>query len=148
MKRILILMATAAVAAAAASPSLAQTTVSSAKLQLRKTSIGTILVDAHGFTLYAFTKDGRAKNSCATISGCRAIWPFVTTGGKPVAGPGVKSSLVGTIALNGKTRQVTYAGHPLYTYSGDSVPGETDYVNASQFGGHWPALNAAGQQVK
>ena len=105
MKRILILMATAAVAAAVASPSLAQTTVSSAKLQLRKTSIGTILVDAHGFTLYAFTKDGRAKNSCATISGCRAIWPFVTTSGKPLVGPGGKSSLSGAIV-----RDANFAG--------------------------------------
>ena len=147
MKRILILVATAAVAAAG-SAGLAQAAVSSAKLQLRKTSVGTILVDARGFTLYVFTRDGRVKNSCATVSGCRAIWPFVTTGGKPVAGPGVKSSLIGTITLNGRTRQVTYAGRPLYTYSGDSVPGEADYINATQFGGHWPALNAAGQAVK
>jgi predicted lipoprotein with Yx(FWY)xxD motif len=95
-----------------------------------------------------FTKDGRAKNSCATIKGCRAVWPFVTTGGKPIAGAGVKSSLIGTIALNGKARQVTYAGHPLYTYSADSGPGQTSYVNVSMFGGRWPALNAAGQEVK
>lgn len=147
MKRILILVATAAVAATGSS-GLAQASGSSARLQLRKTSVGTILVDARGFTLYVFTRDGRAKNSCAALSGCRALWPFVTTGGKPVAGPGVRSSLIGTIILKGRTRQVTYAGHPLYTYSGDSVPGETDYINASQFGGSWPALNAAGQALK
>jgi predicted lipoprotein with Yx(FWY)xxD motif len=147
MKLILILITTTALVATSAT-AVAHATASSAKLELRKTSIGTILVDSRGFTLYAFTKDGSTKDACATISGCGAIWPFVTTSGKPLVGPGVKSSLIGAIALNRKTRRVTYAGHPLYTYSADGGPGQTGYVNVSQFGGRWPALNAAGQEVK
>ena len=147
MKRILILITTTALAAPSAT-ALAHATASSAKLKLRKTSIGTILVDSRGFTLYAFTRDGSGRSACAKITGCAAIWPFVTTTGKPLPGPGVKSSLLGTIALNGTTRQVTYAGHPLYTYSADGGPAQTGYVNVSQFGGRWPALNAAGQEVK
>ena len=66
----------------------------------------------------------------------------------PLAGPGVKASLIGTIRPKPGLVQVTYAGHPLYTYSLDSSPGETFYVNISQFGGRWPALNASGGEVK
>jgi hypothetical protein len=54
---------------------------------------------------------------------------------------------VGTIMVGG-ARQVTYAGHPLYTYIGDAGPGDTSYVGQSQFGGKWFALNATGQIVK
>jgi hypothetical protein len=58
----------------------------------------------------------------------------------------VKASLLGSIALPHRTaRQVTYAGHPLYTYSGDSGPAQTDYVGVSMFGGAWPALTASGK---
>ena len=147
MKRILILAAAIA-GVAPATPGLARAHASSAALQLRKTSVGTILVDARGFTLYAFTKDRRGKDMCATIGGCLSVWPLVTTGGKPIAGRGVASSLIGTVALKGGARQITYAGHPLYTYSADSGPGQTSYVNVSQFGGRWPALNGVGQEVK
>ncbi len=68
--------------------------------------------------------------------------------GKAVGGPGIKSSLLGTTTLKHGVKQVTYAGHPLYTYTGDSGPGQTSYVNVKQFGGRWPALNAAGNEVK
>jgi predicted lipoprotein with Yx(FWY)xxD motif len=147
VRRILILAAAIA-AVAPATPGLAHAHASSATLQLRTTSVGAILVDARGFTLYAFTKDGREKDMCATIGGCLSLWPLVTNGGKPIAGRGVASSLIGTIALKSGARQITYAGHPLYTYSADSGPGQTSYVNVSQFGGRWPALNGVGQEVK
>jgi predicted lipoprotein with Yx(FWY)xxD motif len=71
----------------------------------------------------------------------------VVTKAKPVAGNGVKASLIGTIKLGSK-RQLTYAGHPLYTYVGDSGPGSTSYVGIKQFGGAWYALNAAGKTVR
>jgi predicted lipoprotein with Yx(FWY)xxD motif len=60
----------------------------------------------------------------------------------------VKASSLSTIKLPGGASQVTYAGHPLYLYSGDSGPGETDYVGVSAFGGDWDAINAAGHAVK
>jgi hypothetical protein len=72
---------------------------------------------------------------------------MVTSAGTPTLGPGVKRTLVGTIKVGG-VRQLTYAGHPLYTYIGDSGPGDTSYVGQSQFGGRWFALNAAGHVVK
>lgn len=119
-----------------------------AKVELRRTSLGKILATSSGFTLYEFTRDRASKNSCVTISGCPEIWPALQTSGKPKAGPGVKASLLSTTKLpEGKT-QVTYAGHPLYVYSGDSGPGETSYVGQSVFGGRWYAINSSGHTVK
>jgi predicted lipoprotein with Yx(FWY)xxD motif len=127
---------------------LAGASVRRATLQLRNTNVGTILVNGRGFTLYAFTKDSRNGDACVNIRGCLGVWPAVTTVGKPVAGNGVKGSLIGTINVKGVGKQVTYAGHPLYRYVGDRGPGQTLYVNIFQFKGRWPALNAAGQEVK
>jgi predicted lipoprotein with Yx(FWY)xxD motif len=118
------------------------------KLQLRKTSVGTILVNSRGYTVYAFTKDTRNKDNCQKNSACLRVWPAVTTAGSPVAGPGVKASLIGTIKIKGGAKQLTYAGHPLYTYIADTHPAQTSYVNILQFGGRWPALNASGREVK
>lgn len=146
MKRMMIAtLAVAAVAAAVAGPAAART--SRTTLKLKKTSVGTILVNGRGFTLYAFTKDRRNRNACAGISGCPAVWPVVSGATRPMLGPGVKRSLVGTITVKGK-KQLTYGGHPLYTYVADSGPGQTFYVNVMQFGGRWPAVNAAGHEVK
>jgi predicted lipoprotein with Yx(FWY)xxD motif len=119
-----------------------------AKIQLRQTKLGMILVNRTGFTVYAFTKDSRNHDACQKIRDCTQAWPPVTTAGKPVAGTGVKAALLGTIKLKNGHRQVTYAGHPLYTYIGDSHPGQTSFVNIYQFHGYWPALNASGHEVK
>ena len=119
-----------------------------AKVGVRHTSLGTILVSASGHTLYEFTKDRPKSDSCVKISGCSEIWPALTTSGKPSAGPGVKSSLLSTITLRGGAKQVTYAGHALYLYSADSGPGETSYVGEKQFGGMWYAISSAGHTVK
>lgn len=57
----------------------------------------------------------------------------------------MRASLLGTIKYRGKFRQVTYAGHPLYGYSGDLRPRSTDYVGAYEYGGSWYAVTAAGK---
>jgi predicted lipoprotein with Yx(FWY)xxD motif len=143
-----LIAALAAVTVAALATGMAGAHTSAAKLQLRKTDVGTILVNGRGFTIYAFTKDGRNRDACASVSGCLKVWPIVGGSAKPVLGPGVKRSLLGSITIKGGARQLTYAAHPLYTYVADSGPGETSYVNFLQFGGRWPALNAAGREVK
>jgi predicted lipoprotein with Yx(FWY)xxD motif len=119
-----------------------------AKIGLRHTSVGTILVNTSGRTLYEFTKDRANRNSCVKISGCSETWPALTTSGKPIAGRGVKASLLSTIKLPGGGKQVTYAGHALYLYSADSGPGETSYVGEKAFGGIWYAINSSGRTVK
>ena len=119
-----------------------------ATVQLRHTSLGSILVSSSGRTLYKFTRDHPGKSSCAPISGCAETWPALKTGAKPTAGAGVKAPLLSSIKLPSGGKQVTYAGHPLYTYSGDSEAGATSYVGAKQFGGRWYALNASAGTVK
>jgi predicted lipoprotein with Yx(FWY)xxD motif len=115
-----------------------------ATVQLRHTSLGSILVSSSGRTLYEFTRDHANKNSCAAISGCSSVWPSLKASGRPTAGSGVNASLLST--TNGS--QVTYAGHPLYTYSGDSGPEQTSYVGAKTFGGTWYAISASGGAVR
>jgi predicted lipoprotein with Yx(FWY)xxD motif len=119
-----------------------------AKVQLRNTSLGKLLVNASGFTLYSFTKDPRNKNTCVKISGCSEIWRGLSSTAKPMAGSGVKASLLSTITLPGGTKQVTYAGHPLYLYVPAAERAETSYVGVLQFGGRWYGVNAAGKTVK
>ena len=119
-----------------------------ARIQLQSTALGKILTNGRGFTLYMFTTDMRNHNMCLGIRGCPSVWPALATSGKPLAGSGVKTSLLGMINVGSGKRQVTYAGHPLYTYSGDTGPRSTAYVGFRQFGGSWYALRAAGSAVR
>jgi predicted lipoprotein with Yx(FWY)xxD motif len=128
---------------------LAASHATGAKIELEKTSkFGKILADSRGWTIYAFSKDKKNKDNCQNISGCLKSWPAVVTKGKPVAAPGVKQALLGTIKLKSGKLQVTYNGIPLYTYVADGGPHQTFYVNFFQYGGTWPAVSAAGKEVK
>jgi predicted lipoprotein with Yx(FWY)xxD motif len=125
-----------------------------AKIELFNTKIGKILVCGSGcpsgqtgYTVYDYTKDAKKQDVCQKNSACIQTWPPVLTKGKPIAGTGVKQSLLGTIKLKNGKSQVTYAGHAIYTYVGDSSKHETQFVNLYQFNGYWPGLNAAGQQL-
>ena len=145
----LILAATSVAAAASSAGGAARAQDSrAAKIQLRHTEVGKVLVDSSGFTVFRFSKDPRNSDTCVKISGCTNLWPPLMSSGRPVAGPGVRSALLSTIKLPGGGRQVTYAGHPLYRYSAATEKGETGYVGAQQFGGSWYAVNAAGGSVK
>jgi predicted lipoprotein with Yx(FWY)xxD motif len=116
-------------------------------VRLELTSAGKTLTDRSGFTLYIFTRDRHDRDRCASVSGCLGAWPALTTTSRPVAGAGVRASLLGTIKLHGDVRQVTYAGHPLYTDEADFGPRSTLNVGQSEYGGRWYAVNAAGHQV-
>ncbi len=118
-----------------------------AKVELAHTGLGTILTTSSGLTLYEFTRDRSNENSCVKISGCTKFWPPLQTTGAPAAGAGVKGSLLSTIRISGGVKQVTYAGHALYTFSEDS-PHSTSYVGANEFGGRWYALSSSGRTVK
>src|ERR1700722_4421240 len=151
MKRPYVFLAVAlATAASAATVASAQSNVpaahssAAATVQVRHTSLGSILVSSSGRTLYEFTRDHGNKNSCVAISGCSSVCPSLKASGRPTAGSGVKASLLSTTSGH----QVAYAGHPLYTYSGDSGPGKTSYVGFKSFGGTWYAINAAGGTVR
>lgn len=111
---------------------------------VHSSALGPILVNSAGRTLYGFTRDRRDHDSCVEVSGCTSAWPIATVRGRERAARGVKPSLLGSITLKGGIRQITYAGHPLYTYAGDGGTAETGYVGASSFGGVWKAVKPSG----
>lgn len=117
-----------------------------ATVRLARTSAGRLLVNSRGFTLYMFTSDGRNRDHCVKVAGCTGVWPPLLSG-RPSAGAGVNRRLLGTISIGHGRRQVTYAGHPLYTYSGDSGPGQTSYLGVSNFGGTWYGVSSSGRAV-
>jgi predicted lipoprotein with Yx(FWY)xxD motif len=128
----------------------AHTTASKgATIKLGNTGAGAVLTNSKGHVLFIFTKDKRKKDKCRAIKHCEANWPAVTTTGKPVAGPGVKKSLLGTIPYKGKTREVTYGGHPLHTYKHDGGA-ELSFmdIGIKQYGGRWYGLTATDAIVK
>ena len=117
-----------------------------ALVALRTTALGTILVDAHGRTLYLFEKDRNGVSTCNTA--CVKYWPALTSHGAPLAGKGVRQSLLGLGRAASGVRQVTYAGHPLYTFVGDKRAGQTSGENLNTFGAEWYAVSASGAKVE
>jgi len=113
---------------------------------LRKTALGSILVDAHGRTLYLFEKDRNGVSMCG--SACAKYWPPLTGRGAPRAGKGVQQSLLRLARSRNGARQVTYAGHPLYTFVGDNRPGQTAGEGLNNFGAEWYAVAANGHKVE
>ena len=109
------------------------------------TSLGTILVDGSGRTLYLFAKDQPNQSACA--GACVAAWPVDQSSGTPKAGSGVKASLLGTIRRGDGTTQVTYNHHSLYYYSGDSQPGQQNGQGVNAFGAAWFVVTPAGAAV-
>jgi predicted lipoprotein with Yx(FWY)xxD motif len=108
-------------------------------------SLGTFLVVAgSGRTIYLFEKDTRNHSTCT--GACAQFWPPVTTSGRPRAKGAVKAGKLGRIR-RGSTWQVTYGGHPLYTYSRDSRPGETDGQGVSAFGARWYVIGRKGHEI-
>lgn len=99
--------------------------------------LGTVLVDAGGFTLYLFAQDTGRDSTCT--GDCVTTWPPVLTDGATGA-EGVPGAVETTTRADG-TLQVTYEGHPLYRYSGDAAPGDT---NGQGIGGVWFAATPEG----
>jgi predicted lipoprotein with Yx(FWY)xxD motif len=116
-----------------------------ARVAIAKSPLGRILVDSKGITLYDFVKDKGTTSAC--YGACAALWPPLTTKGKPVAGPGVRKSLLGTTKRKDGTLEVTYGGHPLYYFVTDKKPGQTTGQAVNQFGGPWWVLSAAGKEI-
>jgi predicted lipoprotein with Yx(FWY)xxD motif len=107
--------------------------------------LGRIIVDSKGFTLYDFHKDKGTTSSC--YGGCAQVWPPLITEGKPEAGEGAMGPKLGTSERKDGTVQVTYAGHPLYTYTGDTKPGDANGNDFSSFGAQWYALLPSGEEA-
>jgi len=106
---------------------------------------GPVLVDAKGFTVYDFHKDKGTTSSC--YGACAQGWPPVLSEGNPTAGEGAMASKLGTTERKDGTTQVTYAGHPLYTFVEDKKPGEANGNDVSAFGAQWYALKSSGEEA-
>ena len=108
---------------------------------LKARDIGQVmaLTNARGVTLYWFAPDTPTKSAC--YGDCAAYWPPVL--GTPSAGPGVTGRL-GTLTRTGGAIQATYDGHPLYTYVGDSGPGQDNGNNLNLNGGVWHIVPVSG----
>ena len=113
---------------------------------LRQTALGKILVDARGRTLYLFEKDKHGRSAC--YGACATAWPPLVSTAKPRARKGVHASLLGVTKRAGGKRQVTYAGHPLYTFTADKKAGQTIGEGVKAFGAAWDAVAASGRAVE
>lgn len=117
-----------------------------ALVALGETTLGKVLVDARGRTLYLFEQDKRGKSACYGV--CATYWPPLYSTATPRPGRGVHASLLGSSKRTDGKRQVTYAGHPLYTFSLDKRPGQTTGEGLTNFGGTWDAVAASGRAVE
>jgi predicted lipoprotein with Yx(FWY)xxD motif len=107
--------------------------------------LGRIIVDSKGFTLYDFHKDKGTTSAC--YGACAKVWPPLMTEGDPQAGEGATASKLGTTERKDGTTQVTYAGHPLYTYEADTKPGDVKGNDFTSFGAQWYALLPSGEEA-
>ena len=111
-----------------------------------KTSLGTFLVGPDGKSLYLFEADTSSQSTCS--GACAQGWPPLTTTGPPVGGSGVMPSLLSTSPRSDGTMQVTYNGHPLYYYAGDTKAGQTNGEGLQAFGAGWDVLSTAGNKIE
>ena len=116
-----------------------------ATVGVASSSLGSILVNSSGHTLYLFKADSGTKSACT--GACAIAWPPLLAKGNPTAGTGLTASKLGTITRAGGKRQVTYNGHPLYLFIKDRKPGETTGQGVTAFGAPWFALSSAGNQA-
>jgi predicted lipoprotein with Yx(FWY)xxD motif len=113
--------------------------------------LGQVLVNREGRTLYLLTSEKGGRLLCTAATGCTVLWPVVSlSAGVPQSalGPGVSRQLLGTVPRAGGVMQLTYAGWPLYTYAGDTGPGQATGEGLPQFNGIWEAVSPQGQPVR
>ena len=132
------------VAALAASALAASSTA--AHLTVHSTEFGKAVFGPNGKVVYVFGADRGSTSHC--YGACAAAWPPVTTSSARIAVDGAAAgSLTGEITRAGGVHQLTYAGHPLYRFAGDSSPGATNGQGSEAFGARWDVLTPAGQEV-
>jgi predicted lipoprotein with Yx(FWY)xxD motif len=117
----------------------------SATVGVANSSLGSILVNSNGRTLYLFKADSGTKSACAGT--CASAWPPLLTTGTPTAGTGLTASKLGTTTRSDGSNQVTYNGHPLYLFIKDHKSGDVNGEGVTAFGAAWFALTPSGNQA-
>ena len=110
-----------------------------------KSSAGTVLATSSGRAVYLWAKDTGDMSNCN--GACAGAWPPVTTTGTATASGSATASDIGTITRSDGTKQVTYDGHPLYYFSGDSGPGTASGQGSDAFGAKWWLVAPTGSDV-
>jgi predicted lipoprotein with Yx(FWY)xxD motif len=108
-------------------------------------STGAFLTDASGRAVYLWAKDGMNTSACS--GACAAAWPPVPATGQLTAAGGAKASDLGTITRSDGTKQVTYDGHALYYFAGDSAAGQTNGQGSDSFGAPWWLVAPSGSKI-
>jgi predicted lipoprotein with Yx(FWY)xxD motif len=103
------------------------------------------LAGSGGRTLYLFEADRNGTSACTAA--CAAAWPPDTVTGTPQAGSGVNQALLGTVRRPDGTTQVTYNGHPLYYFTGDTGAGTAHGQGSKAFGAGWYVVSASGAKI-
>jgi predicted lipoprotein with Yx(FWY)xxD motif len=118
---------------------------SPAAVKVAHGALGTHLANAKGRTLYLFEADKGTRSACT--GACAQAWPPLTTTGKPTASAGAKASLLGSAKRADGSTEVTYGGHPLYTFIKDSKAGQTAGQGVNAFGGLWYVVGTNGKAI-
>jgi predicted lipoprotein with Yx(FWY)xxD motif len=109
--------------------------------------LGTVVVDARGYTVYVLSTGGRQNLPCTSASGCTSAWPpVVVASGQAGVGSGLHHAMLTTTSVGGTTVPV-YAGWRLYTFYGDSGPGQSGGQGVQSYGGTWYAITPSGVRV-
>jgi predicted lipoprotein with Yx(FWY)xxD motif len=123
-----------------------QRSAGAATVTAHASRFGKVLFDGSGRALYLFKRDKSSRSTCS--GACAKAWPPFLTAKAPKAGAGARAGLLGTTKRADGTVQVTYAGHPLYYFSGDKKPGQINCQNVVNFGGLWLVVSPGGAAVK
>ena len=115
-------------------------------LDLANSKLGPILADGQGRSLYLFEADMGATSTC-TSAGCVAEWPPLIASGTTRVGPGLAANQLGTTTRTDGRQQITYSGHPLYYFAGDTQPGSTAGQGLNDNGGLWYVVRTDGTPV-
>ena len=132
-------------AAAGSSPSSSAGASGGTVIKTASTSAGTVLTNGSGRAVYLWVKDTGDMSNCN--GACAGAWPPVTTTGAATASGAAKASDLGTITRSDGSKQVTYDGHPLYYFSGDSGPGTATGQGSDGFGAKWWLVAPSGSDV-
>ncbi len=128
------------------SPSSGQSPTSAGSVSTGATAFGSVLVDPSRMTLYAFAKDSPGHSACS--GSCAHYWPPVPGSDVPGGSGGSMSAKFGTIKRTDGTSQLTVNGFPMYTYAGDSAPGQANGQGTNLSGGLWWVVSPDGSWVK
>lgn len=109
-------------------------------------AFGSILAGANGRAIYILSSDQPNKSSCTGT--CAEDWPPLTVAGKPKAGAGVNGKSLSTLTRADGTKQVTFAGQPLYYFASDKQPGDINGQGLTAYGGNWYVLSPSGEAIK